>query len=78
MIRKEFKRDAVVEAQIFGKPGIAVHYASAESYCFRVAPPDEEAHPVCPCGCKAAEIPSGQLCKNAALNVHSIFRQQLK
>src|SRR5260370_41157544 len=60
MIKMEFKRNAVVEAQIFGEQGVVMHHACAESDRLRVAPPDEEAHPIRHCGSKAAEIFFGQ------------------
>src|SRR5260370_41531822 len=61
LIKMEFKRHAVAEAQIFCEQGAAMYHACAESYRLRAASPDEEAHPVRHCGSDAAEIPLGQL-----------------
>src|SRR4029077_15435877 len=63
MIEMEFKRNAIVEAQIFGKHGVALHQALTESHRLCAASPDEESHLVGHCGSKSTEILLGQLFK---------------
>src|SRR5262245_53803315 len=60
VIKMEFKRNAVVEAQILRKKRVAMHHACAERDRLGAAPPDEEAHPIRHCGSKVAEILLGQ------------------
>src|SRR5215470_17281603 len=63
VIKMQFKRNAVVEAKIFGKYGVAMYQAYPESDHFSVTPPHEKPRLVRHRGSKATKILLGQLFK---------------